>query len=91
MDKYKTFSALCDELESIYRKKNSDYGDSFGRTVEKYGKIAALTRIADKFNRLENLMLSHDAAKVEESLRDTLMDMAGYCLMTVMELEDDYE
>jgi hypothetical protein len=42
--------------------------------------------MSDKWNRLENLML-HGQGKVNESITDTLIDLAAYALMTVMEIE----
>lgn len=79
---------LCKFLNALYLTKNKKYGDSFGLSVRKYGPIAALTRLSDKWNRLENLMLHNDDGTADESLRDTLIDMANYCLMTIIELED---
>ena len=79
---------LCEFLNALYRTKNQKYGDSFGLSVRKYGLIAALTRLSDKWNRIENLMLHNDNGTADESLRDTLIDMANYCLMTIIELED---
>lgn len=81
------FAELCIAMTQTYDRKNTDYGDSFSRSVQRYGKIAALTRMSDKWNRLENLMLSNDAKVKDESITDTLIDLASYALMTVMELE----
>lgn len=79
------FDALAAEISLMYERKNTDYGDSFGRSVEKYGLISALTRISDKFNRLESLILKGEHAEVsDESLDDTLKDLAAYCIMTVV-------
>ena len=77
---------LCDGVASTYARKNADYGDSFHTSVTKYGTIAALTRMSDKWNRLENLIL-HGQGQVDEAVTDTLVDLAAYALMTVMELE----
>ena len=79
---------LCDELNELYKKKNHDYGDSFGETFNKLGIISAITRITDKYNRLVSLCtLSEDERKVkDESISDTLIDMANYCIMTEIEL-----
>lgn len=79
---------LCKFLNTLYLIKNQKYGDSFGLSVRKYGPIAALTRLSDKWNRIENLMLHNDNGTADESLRDTLIDMANYCLMTIIELGD---
>lgn len=81
------FAELCIAMTQTYDRKNTDYGDSFSRSVQRYGKIAALTRMSDKWNRLENLMLSNDVKVKDEAITDTLIDLASYALMTVMELE----
>lgn len=59
----------------------------FGISVRKYGKISALTRISDKFNRLENLILNGECEIKDESIKDTLMDLANYAIMLYMEVE----
>lgn len=76
------FKEITEALYDTYKRKNADYGDSFGKSVEKYGPIAALTRMSDKFNRIENLILNGNAKVVEESLGDSLLDMANYAIMT---------
>lgn len=82
------FDRIAAEISLMYERKNTDYGDSFGRSVEKYGLISALTRISDKFNRLESLILKNEHAEVnDESLDDTLKDLAAYCIMTVVARE----
>ena len=78
---------LCKYLNNIYAIKNKRYGDSFSTTVQKYGMIAALTRLFDKWERFETLILTNDPGAPDESIRDTLLDMANYCIMTVMELD----
>ena len=78
---------LCKYLNNLYATKNQKYGDSFSMTVQKYGIIAALTRISDKWQRFETLILTKDPGTPDESIRDTLLDMANYCIMTVMELD----
>ena len=83
------FSRISNELSQMYSAKNHDYGDSFGRSVRNYGLISALTRISDKFNRLESLVLNPNGARVSsERLEDTLRDLASYCIMTIMCLEE---
>ena len=81
------FAELCIAMTQTYDLKNADYGDSFSRSVQRYGKIAALTRMSDKWNRLENLMLNDSIKVKDEAITDTLIDLASYALMTVMELE----
>ena len=91
IDNVTRMKQLATQIADTYRRKNADYGDSFGISVRKYGIIAALTRMSDKWNRLENLILNREKGNVgyvaDESVLDTLLDMATYCLMTVMEIE----
>ncbi len=77
---------ICVHLNEIYRRKNADYGDSFGETFRKLGIISAVTRITDKVNRLQSLCV-HKAQVHDESVRDTLLDLANYSIMSVIELE----
>ena len=86
MDNLIEHAGICGELTNTYRKKNADYGNSFSRAVEKYGLVSALTRISDKFNRLESLILHKEQEVKDESVQDTLLDLANYCIMTVMEI-----
>lgn len=87
-DKASRMEALMKEQLELYKVKNAKYGDSFGKGVQKYGLISALTRMSDKWNRIENLILNHDDGTDDESLRDSLIDISAYALMTIIELED---
>ena len=86
-EKAKRFASICQELSDLYKRKNHDYGDSFSKSIKKYGPIAGLTRISDKFSRLESLILNKDREVLDESVQDTLKDMASYCIMLSMENE----
>ena len=88
MDRIQKHAELCKELNDTYAKKNHDYGNSFGETFDKLGIISAVTRISDKYNRLVSLCTkSEEERKVkDESITDTLLDMANYCIMTVIEM-----
>lgn len=89
MDKVKQFMDITDSLSKLYENKNHDYGDSFGISFKKYGKISALTRISDKFNRFESLMLGKEQKVQDEKVEDTLKDMASYCIMTLIEMQNN--
>lgn len=88
IDKHKQ---MCDALHEIYKQKNAAYGDSFGDTFKRLGIISAVTRITDKYNRLVNLATHKDIHTGDESIIDTLVDLANYALMTAMELEIECE
>lgn len=80
--------AHCHYLNDMYKAKNGDYGDSFRDTYRKFGIVSALTRISDKYNRIVNLYNKTGTQVKDESMRDTLYDLANYCLMTIMEIDD---
>lgn len=87
MTKADKHMAICEKLNEIYKQKNAAYGDSFSETFGKLGIISAVTRITDKHNRIVNLVGHKDVDMDDESIRDTLLDMANYCIMTVMEMD----
>ncbi len=88
MDKYSVHEELCKSLHETYVRKNNDYGDSFSEMFKELGIITAVTRIGDKYNRIKNLVKNGEQMVKDESVTDTLLDMANYCIMTVIELRD---
>ncbi len=81
------FGKLSSQIAETYEKKNSDYGNSFTDSIQKYGYVAGIVRMSDKFNRVENLLLNKEKALVnEESAVDTLLDLAAYSIMLAMEV-----
>lgn len=89
MDKVNRFKEITTGMAETYERKNNDYSDSFGQSVREFGPVAGVVRISDKFNRLKSLLLTGKEQKVsDESVQDTLLDMANYCIMLKMELED---
>ena len=92
MTKPERHMKLCEELNATYTKKNHDYGDSFHVTYLEEGMAMARIRLSDKLNRFKTLTRNKDAAQVnDESVRDTLLDLANYALMTVLELDEENE
>ena len=89
INKTQIFNTITAKMDDLYAAKNADYGDSFGQTFEKLGLISAVTRISDKYNRLVSLATKpSDEIKIkDEKIEDTLMDMACYCVMTLVELQ----
>ena len=88
--KQQRFRQMTEEMANLYEKKNADYGDSFGETYRRLGLISAVTRIQDKCNRLCNLAVNKSGQQVkDESIRDTLIDLANYAIMTLIELDEE--
>ncbi len=83
---------VCYELNRLYDQKNRDYGDSFHTSWTDYGITMAAIRIGDKYNRLKTLTKGQAVPNVAgESVRDTLIDLANYAIMTVMEMDAEEE
>lgn len=82
----KNLSSVSDaykHLVSVYEAKNSDYGNSFEECCNKFGLVSAIVRMNDKINRINSLYDKKDM-KVNESLVDTLLDLANYAVMTAV-------
>ena len=86
MDKVKTHARICSELTGLYERKNHDYGDSFGKSFTEYGMAMPCIRLEDKLNRLKSLT-RNQAAVSDERIEDTLMDLANYAIMTLIEMD----
>jgi hypothetical protein len=82
---------LCRQLHETYIAKNKDYGGSFDESYKEYGITSSLIRIGDKFNRFKSLVKNQTAEVKDEKLRDTLLDMANYCLLTVLNIDAEAE
>ena len=79
---------ICQELHDLYEKKNHDYGDSFHLTFLEEGMAMPRIRLSDKLNRFKKLSRPQEDQLIpEESLRDTLIDLANYAIMTIVEME----
>ena len=87
MDKIKQHEYLCKVINDVYIAKNKAYGDAFGKTYQELGAISAVTRMYDKFQRIVTLSKGLGEASTDESMKDTLLDLANYCLMTHMEIQ----
>ena len=88
MDRLGIYQTIINNLEDTYKRKNSDYGNSVGDTYEKFGDISFLTRITDKYNRILSLADKGECGEVkDEALEDTILDLANYCLLWLVERE----
>lgn len=80
-----TFKQIANGLTELYERKNADYGNSFSKSYEEFGLTSPVIRLSDKVERLKTL--SKQEAKVkDESIQDTVMDIAVYAMLTLMEL-----
>lgn len=78
---------ICEEINKLYEQKNHDYGDSFHQTFVDEGMAMARIRLGDKLSRFKTLSRGGERKVDDESIRDTLIDLANYAIMTVLEME----
>jgi hypothetical protein len=90
MEKTKIHQTICEELNKLYERKNHDYGDSFGKSYDEYGMAMPCIRLEDKLNRLKALTRNSGQQVLDESIEDTLLDLANYAIMTVVERRKVY-
>ncbi len=84
MDRVQQYEKFHEEAMEIFKKKNSDYGDSFAN----YGPVGVIVRMGDKINRLANITKSGVTLVNDESIRDTLIDLHNYAAMAVMLIDE---
>lgn len=83
-DNVKQFFDITAKMANTYRAKNHDYGNSFEQSLDEEGLAASRIRMGDKWNRYKTLSKTENMEVKDESIKDTLLDMANYAIMTVM-------
>lgn len=80
------FRDITDGMYDTFKAKNHDYGNSFAELFKECGMTYAYGHLSEKLKRVKSLM--SDEAKVkDESMRDSLLDLANYAILTIMELD----
>lgn len=80
------FRDIINGIYGTFKAKNHDYGNSFSELFAECGMTYAYGHMAEKLKRVKSLM--SDEAKVKgESIRDSLLDLANYAILTIMELD----
>ena len=82
------FKFYTDKLAATLQEKNQAYGDSFTKSVDEDGLLVLKIRLGDKFNRISSLIKRDELKENDESLEDTLLDLAGYSILGLKYLEE---
>lgn len=82
---------ILDEMADTFSKKNSDYGNAFEEVLDDLGASYAVGRLKEKHKRLTKLVTSNKQEVDDESIEDTLLDMANYAVLTIMWLQKQKE
>ena len=99
MHKNKLFYEILNVIKELHDKKRHDYGaneDIFAnfRLSELSGISAwkgSVVRMGDKYARISNFIKKGEFKFKEEGIKDTLMDMAIYSLITMILFEEEEE
>ena len=81
-----SFKEITNKMFETFKAKNHDYGSSFSNLFKECGMTYAYGHMAEKLERVKSLM--KDEAKVNgEGMKDSLLDLANYAILTVMEID----
>lgn len=84
----KKFLKYTDHLADVLNQKNLAYGDSFSKSLDEDGLLVLKIRLGDKFNRISSLIKRDELKENDESLEDTLLDLAGYSILGLKYLKE---
>jgi len=79
MNRVSQLKEIQAEALELFTRKNKDYGDAFAT----FGLIGVLIRIEDKIKRALTIQ-QNQVTLVDESIRDTLLDLHNYAAMGLM-------
>lgn len=86
-----SMAEISQEQLYTYRKKNADYGNAFEKSMDEDGLLVAKIRIGDKIRRINSLIKNNGEGQVkDEKLEDTYLDLANYCVMTILWIRKQY-
>ena len=91
------FSSTLEEMYRIMEAKNADYANDANpfsnfKLVEDLWIVSLekgiLVRMSDKMSRIANLLENKEAKVKDESIRDTLLDLANYSIILSLFLNE---
>jgi hypothetical protein len=95
------FLDLLDKMRETHIAKSNGYSgkdnpDTWAnfRESKRFGVtpfLGCLIRLSDKFVRISNLVRDNTNDTIGESLEDTLIDMASYCLIAICLLRETHD
>lgn len=88
VNKSNPFKDYTNHLADVLNQKNLAYGDSFSKSLDEDGLLVLKIRLGDKFNRISSLIKRDELKENDESLEDTLLDLAGYSILGLKYLKE---
>ena len=90
------FNEILSVIKKLHDDKRHDYGNDDIFANFRLSEMAGISpwkgsviRMGDKYARISNFIKKGDFQFKEESIKDTLMDMAIYSLITIILFEDE--
>jgi hypothetical protein len=78
------FKRLTEQMYSITLVKNNDYGSTEDplANFSEFGELGFLVRMSDKWKRIKTALYEkRELAVANETVEDTLLDLANYCVL----------
>ena len=92
----KRFYEILETIKNLHDAKKHDYGNADIFANFRLSNLAGISpwkgsviRMGDKYARISNFIKKGDFKFKEESIKDTLMDMAIYSLITIVLYEEE--
>ena len=86
LDYNKPFNKIVIDMANLYQKKNEDYGNAFGELFYEYGLNYSIMHLHEKLNRIKSVHKNNKHNN--ESIKDSLIDLANYAVMTLVEFNN---
>ncbi len=79
---YYRYSNILKRMDETHTRKNNDYGDAAYQGYKELGDAYYIVQLHNKLSRLKSLTISNKTQMVkDESIDDTLLDLANYAVM----------
>ena len=83
------FTQITKEMNEIFEKKNSNYGNSFSNLYQKFGMLSGIVPLHNKLDRITSLVQGTE--NNFESIEDSLIDLSTYSIMLLMEVRKEQQ
>jgi len=80
------FDWYLDIIKDTLIERSTKYDDAFHKTWEEWGLDVTRIQLTIKLCRLKNLEYNRDNL---DTIRDTLIDIAGYCILSLIEIDKE--
>ena len=78
-----SFDLIVKEISEIRHRKNIDYGSAFLKFYDDFGMMGVLCDLGRKYGRIQNFAKGKELRVSDETIEDTLKDMAIISLNAV--------